>query len=142
MKNQEPYLKAAISIVGMVITLVTALALDNWLAILEARASRTFDVMPAVWVVTGSHLVLSGMSLALAWNLLCRGRPSRLMAIIFLVVGLAVLLYPAIAITTELLDIPFSLRWALSPDSRFVYISAFIVVLGIASLIYSSARGQ
>jgi hypothetical protein len=142
MKNQERRLKVAVSLVGMVITLVTAFAFDYWLAILEARASRTFDVTPVVWVVISSHLVLSGMSLALAWYVLCRGRPSRLIAIIFLFVGLAITLYPAMALATELLDIPFSLRWALSPDSRFVYVSAFIGVLGIASLIYSSAWGQ
>lgn len=125
-----------VSLVGMAGILAIAYLIERGLEVLKPLAVRQFNALPFLWAASAADLLLAGLLLLLAWLVNSRGARSRVVGLIFLVVGWLLAFAHAIAITGRL-HLPqtgLPLLPYLSSGSRVVYAAAFIAVLGAVSL--------
>ena len=122
MAEQKNITTESISLVGMAGTLALAYGFDRWLESLRVAASRTI-VRPLwpLWPSSAANLVLAGCLVTLSWFVTCRSGRSKLVASIFVVVGLLVML------------LSFTIG-SMVPLFRTGYTGAFILAIGILSL--------
>jgi len=120
-----------IPLLGLVIALALAYAINQWLNIQERNVHLTFNSgQYHVWLLV-CGLLLIAIWLALAWITLRLSRRSALVSVIFLVMGLLVfscpLLFPWFT------WIPILTRYWI--DTPLSYTGIFIVVLGFLNLL-------
>lgn len=122
MIEQKRIATASIALAGMAGTLALAYGFDRWIESLRVAASRTpVRALWPLWPSSAANLVLAGCLVTLVWFVICRSMRSKLVASIFVVVGLlAVLLSSTIG--------------AMVPLFRTGYTGAFILAIGILSL--------
>jgi hypothetical protein len=129
MNTNPKYFPGYVSLVGMLITLLAAYALDRWLFRTMQLATKTSNyVYLYVWTL-GSGLVLLAVWLGLGWITLARSRRSLLVSIQFLIVGSLIYYYPLLQISFVLL--PYLFTGVRTPLS---YSGLFIAFLGLLHL--------
>lgn len=142
---QKHTLAKAISLTGMVGLLAVAYGLDRWLEVQQRKiVTQTFNPMPRLLLSVAANLLMAGSLLALSWLVIFRGDRSRLVASIFLIVGLFLTLYPAIAPAAHSvlsLSGPMRLFLYLLPNSLLARSGAFLAVIGLVSLM-SGRQGE
>ncbi len=112
-----------IALAGMAGTLAAAFGFDRWIESLRVAASRTPVRAPwPLWPSSAANLVLAGCLVTLAWFVTCRSKRSKLVAAIFVVVGLLVVLLS-------------STIGSMVPLFRTGYTGAFILATGVLNLI-------
>ncbi len=124
-----------LSLMGMIATLAVAAGLDWALDALKATAQRTFAYEPYFGLIGPANLVLAGTLLMLAWFVLLRAEPSKLVSCIFLFVGLAVTLYLIIPFVLKIPVLTVRSAIFLAPSSHVSHAGAFIAILGIAGFL-------
>lgn len=134
-----------ISIVGMVVALASSIALDRWVLNLRKLGHATLHLSPSLLGTAFAMLVAVSLVLLLGWHVAYRRRGGRLVGILYLAVGLALLASPPLVFSEfsqvlGLMDAPAlrSLRLFLlqsSGVSLFQLTSAATVAIGIAALI-------
>lgn len=135
--TQKHILARAISLTGMVGTLVIAYGLDRWLEVQKKMAARTLSFMPHYWLWVGANLLIAGSLLGLSWLVIFRGDRSKLVASILLIVGSLLALCPALTVTAYSafsVSEPMRLFAYLLPDSLLAHSGAFLAVIGLVSL--------
>ncbi len=124
-----------IPLVGLVIALALAYALNQWLDIQERNFHFTFiSGQYFAWLLV-CGLFLIAIWLALAWITLRLSRRSTLVSVIFLVLGLLVFSYPLLFQRfTWILNLrPIIINYWI--DTPLSYTGIFIVVLGFLNLL-------
>jgi len=127
---------AIISFVGLAITFAVAYGLDRWSEILRRQASANFAWAPYYWFLSISNLILAGLILALAWFVCFRANKTRMVSIIYLIVGLLATFAFVIEFTVSPITQLITPGYLL-PNSRVVYVSAFAAAIGVAGLVLS-----
>lgn len=82
-----------ISLAAMVGLLAMAYGRDRWLELQKRIATQTFNPMPGMWLSVVANLLIAGSLLGLSWLLIFKGDRSRLVTMIYLIVGLFLTLY-------------------------------------------------
>jgi hypothetical protein len=144
-------MKQALSLLGLVGTLALAFGFDRWLDYLRIDAARTFDVTPNLWAGSLGQLLVAGTLLALAWYMMCHRPKSNSVALVFLVAGLVMTLFPPIygevlermlsPQDTTILPLSFSLVY-LSPGRLLSFAGAAIAAIGVVTLLDRTASAR
>lgn len=121
-----------VAIAGMLLVLPVAYGLDRWLEQVEAEATRTFVMAPVVETAVLANLILAALWLGLAWAALATLGRSRLLPLLYLVVGGLVVGAPITAVRGWL---PGAFLNITGPASRLGMTGAFLVAIGIGLLI-------
>jgi hypothetical protein len=110
-------------LIGLVITLAVAYGFDRWMDTREL----------AGWVVGLSNLLLSGLLLALWWLMNLEDARSRLVAVVFLLIGLLLTFGPSLLPDLRL-QLPFSLAFLMEHNALMCYAGGFVAVMGLVGL--------
>jgi len=129
-----------ISLAGLVIMCFLAYGFDRWIAALQQTASSPFAIASFLWLSSIANLILAGALLLLAWFVNFRAVKSKWVSAAFSIIGLLVtfalaLIFTAFSTLPSLGIIEF-----LMPNSRVIFVMAFIAVIGIAGLIPRKSR--
>ena len=103
MKRRFASLSSAVSILGLIVVLGVAWGFDAWMEFLSRRNSQTFSL---VWVIFWSYpliaLFLAAILLLLAWFVFNPAPRNMWISLVFLIVGLFIVIYPALVFTPAL----------------------------------------
>ena len=86
-----------VSIIGMVAALASALALDRWVLELRKLGHSTLRLGPTLWGTAIAMLATVSLVLALGWYVAYQRRGSRMVGIVYLAIGLALLAFSPLA---------------------------------------------
>lgn len=125
-----------ISLLGLFAAFVMAYGFDRWSALLTRQARANFTWGSYYWFLSISDLIFAGLILVLAWFVCFRANKTRIVPIIYLVVGLLATFAFAIEYTVSP-NFQMITPGFLLPTSRVVYVSAFAAAIGIAGLALS-----
>jgi hypothetical protein len=130
-------MNAVVSLLGLAVTFALAYGFDKWAILLRRQARETFSSEFYYWFLSISTLLFACLMLALAWFVWFRAIKTRVVSMLYLVIGL---------LGTFAFPIEFSIHSSPSgliltdfvlPNSRAVYVSAFAAAIGIAGLVLS-----
>jgi hypothetical protein len=128
-----------ISLAGLAAAFVLAYGFDQWSEILRRQAFANFTWLSYYWFLSISNLIFPVLMFVLAWFVCFRANKTRVIPVIFLIVGLLVtfvfaIVHSIVAISSGSITTGILLP---SPNSRVVYVSAFAAAIGIAGLVLS-----
>jgi hypothetical protein len=135
--KQIHWINAVVSLLGLAVTFALAYGFDKWAILLRRQARETFSSEFYYWFPSISTLLFACLMLALAWFVWFRAIKTRVVSMLYLVIGL---------LGTFAFPIEFSIHSSPSgliltgfvlPNSRAVYVSAFTAAIGIAGLVLS-----
>lgn len=137
--NRVNLMNAIVSLLGLAIVFAMAYGFDRWSDLLRRQAFANFTWISYYWFLSISNLIFPCLLLVLAWFVCFRANKTRVIPVIFLIVGLLVtfafvIVYSIVAASSGLITTAIFLP---SPDSRVVYVSAFAAAIGIAGLVFS-----
>ena len=135
-------MKTYISFVGLVSALILAYGLDHGVNLLKESSVRTFVLTPYLWGATIANLILACALLGLFWLISVRNQLSRFAGLVFIMVGLTVTVYPALARSIPSLHLPLMGGDVVGFDSRFHLSGALVAAMGIVGLVSSGLRGE
>ncbi len=123
-----------VPLAGMVIALLLAFGLDRVILLLREENARALTAGYALlWTYVLANLVLAICLLMLFWIIAARGERSKLVAVIFLIVGIPVLFAPVIYFTPAFAGL--NLTDYLLPDTLLYQAGVFMAAIGLLSLI-------
>lgn len=139
-----------VSIAGMIVILASSFALDRWIWDLKNLGHSTLQLAPTLWGTALAMLTAVSMLLALAWYVAGRRRWNRLVGIVFMALGLAILAFPPLAYSEP----SPALAWMKEPALRSIKIallqsgvislfqltSAAVAIIGIIALLSSLGK--
>jgi hypothetical protein len=127
---------AIISLLGLAVTFAIAYGFDRWSDLLRRQASANFAWTSYYWFLSISNLIFAGLMLVLAWFVCFRANKTRLIPLLYLLIGLLAAFAFAIEVTVsptfQMITPGFLL-----PNSRVVHVSAFAAAIGAAGLVRS-----
>ncbi len=128
------------SLVGLAVVLAAAYGYDSWiLPPMRRAAGQTFDPAPALWVQMFADVVIALAVLGLVWLLFRWSPPSRLVGLVYLLAGAALVAAWPLAAAFKL-EIPgfaqLNLYLALGEaGSTLVLVGPSVVAIGLARLV-------
>ncbi len=123
-----------ISLAGLVIVFFLAYGFDRLIMALQQAASAAFALSSFLWLSGIANLILAGALLLLAWFVYFRAAKSKLISVIFTVLGLLGTFASALIFTFFSTLPPLGIAEFLTPYSRVVVVAGLIAVIGIAGL--------
>jgi hypothetical protein len=129
-----------ISLAGLVIVFFLAYGFDRLIMTLQQAASAAFALSSYLWLSSIANLILAGALLLLAWFVYFRAAKSKLISVIFMVLGLLVTFASALIYTFFSTLPPLGIAEFLTPYSRVVVVAGLIAVIGIAGLLPRKSR--
>jgi diguanylate cyclase (GGDEF)-like protein len=134
-------MRRATSVLGLVAVLAAAYWFDLYLfPPIRRAAGNTFDPVPALWTSMAAQLAIALAVVGLGWMLFRWSPPSRLVGLVYLVVGLALVgAWPIAAAFNA--DLPgfaeLNLYLALSqPSGLLALVAPFVAALGLVRLVF------
>lgn len=134
-----------VAIVGMIVALASSMALDRWILDLRKVGHATLHLGPSLWGTAIAMLAAFTLVFLLGWYVAYRKRGGRLVGILYLTLGLALLAYSPLAFAEpapviRLMNAPAlrALKLALLQSggvSLFQLTSAAMVTIGTAALL-------
>jgi hypothetical protein len=122
------------SLAGMIIVLLLAFGLDRVILFLKEENARTFASGYALlWTYVLANLALAICLLLLFWIVAFRSERSKLVAVIFLIIGVSMLLAPVLYFMPAFAGL--NLADYLLPDKLLYQVGAFMAAIGLLSLI-------
>jgi len=92
--NKRRTSEPVISISGMILSLAVSFALERWLVTARTYNSQNFQQVVLYASLAGIHLLLAAVLLALAWYINVKTERNLVTALVFLMVGSLLTLYP------------------------------------------------
>lgn len=92
--NKHRISEPVISILGMILALAVSFALERWLVAARTYSTQYFQPVVVYASLAGIYLLLAVVLLALAWYVNVKADCSLVTALIFLIVGSMLTLYP------------------------------------------------
>ena len=123
-----------ISLAGLVIVFFLAYGFDRLIMTLQQAATAAFALSSFLWLGGLANLILAGALLLLAWFVYFRAAKSKLISVIFTVLGLLGTFASALIFTFFSTLPPLGIAEFLSPYSRVVVVAGLIAVIGIVGL--------
>jgi len=139
--SQPRLASKTVPMLGLIITLSIAYALDRWLEMLRLNVARTFEPQVFFWTFPIVHLLLAGWVLILFWFVNYKHEPSRFIAFIYLAIGLLLPFYNALTpvlgslATPQSVGVLSNLQVYLGPTSLLTFVSAFVAIIGLWGLV-------
>lgn len=126
----------------MVAAIVLAFGMDRLFEYLREKNAETFNLNYAIlWFYPVVNLVLALCLLALIWYMLVRVGVDKIMLAVYLVIGLIILIYVPLVMTTGILaQQTQSLLVILMPGSRVYWVGAFLTAIGLIGLIFGALQ--
>ncbi|MCK7522546.1 MAG: hypothetical protein MZV64_35120 [Ignavibacteriales bacterium] len=129
---------AIISLLGLAATFAIAYGFDRWSELLRRQASATFAPTSYYWFFSISNLIFAGLMLVLAWFVCFRANKTRVIPVIFMIVGLFATFVFAVDVSILAPDSHYMITpFPLMPNTRVAHVAAFITVIGFAGLLLS-----
>ena len=137
MNRRSAYLSRVVSIIGLIVVLGVAWGFDTWMEFLSHRNAQTFSL---VWVIFWSYpliaLFLAAILLLLAWFVLSQAPGNVWISLVFLIVGLFIVIYPALVFTPALCCwVPYIGPLQLSRTMYLFSSGGFVAIIGLFGLI-------
>ncbi len=120
------------SLISMLAILILAYGMDRWIHRLKVEVGNNFNPAPVWWANSICNLVLMGACLLLFWFVTFKWERDLVTAVLYLLIGLFLLFYNAVAISFKLSFIP-----PFFPQTLALTATAFITVTGLFNLIYT-----
>jgi hypothetical protein len=129
-----------ISISGMILSLAVSFALERWLVAARTYNSQNFQPVVLYASLAGIHLLLAAVLLTLAWYINVKTERNLVTALVFLMVGSMLTLYPIFFIVaTQLPQVAALVRPSFMDMFVFGTIPAvvppFLAVIGVWGLL-------
>jgi hypothetical protein len=130
------------ALILMVATIVLALGMDRLFDYLREKNAETFNLNYVIlWLYPLISLILGLCLLALIWYMLFRVEVDKVMLVVYLVIGLIILLFVPLGMTTGILaQQTQSLLVILMPGSRVYWAGAFLTAIGLIGLIFGALQ--
>ena len=130
---KKPY-KTIASLLGMFFIFSVAIGLENWIYKLREISRKEFSSVLS-WLVPANIavLLLAGLLLVWLWFVYSKEQDSRVIAIVYVLVGLGLLFYNVVAIALSP-NLPLPVRLMRFPISFTAFTSAVFVVAGLQKL--------
>jgi hypothetical protein len=133
---KEAKTNTIISLIGLVTAFAMAYGFDKWSELLMRQARVNFTWESYYWFLSISNLVFAGLILVLAWFVCFHANKTRIVPIIYLIVGLLATFAFVIEFTVSPISQMITPGFLL-PSSRVVDVSAFATAIGVAGFILS-----
>jgi len=127
-------LSKIVSLISLPAVLAVASGLERWQTAAREQASRTFEFGPLGWTVSLIHLIYAGLLAGLFWWHTQPTHRSRLVGIVYVVIGLPLALYPLIAFS-GLVPLPHSQMFMLPLARGLPLVGAFAAFVGLYCLV-------
>jgi hypothetical protein len=139
--KQIHWINAVVSLLGLAVTFALAYGFDKWAILLRRQARETFSSEFYYWFLSISNLIFAGLMLVLAWFVCFRANKTRVIPVIFMIVGLFATFVFAVDVSilapySHYMITPFFLV----PNTRVAHVAAFITVIGFAGLVLSKSN--
>jgi hypothetical protein len=131
--NAKPNPYGVFSILGLLLLLGVATGFDALMAFLQ-RNLETFGIL-LFWSYALATIVLAAASLFLFWFVLHKAPRNVWVALIFLLSGLFVVVYPALHLIPAFRWLPLSVPVWLTSRSYIVYSGGLIAMMGLFALV-------
>ena len=130
------------SVVGLIVVLGMARGVDAFMAFLQQRNAQTFSLNSFIlWSYALITLFTAAFLLLLFWFVLNRAARNVWIAMIYLLTGLLIVVYPAIYLTPALRCWFPQFDASVLPPSSFMFFSGgFIAIVGLFMLILNYVR--
>jgi hypothetical protein len=128
------------ALIMLATTIALAFAMDRLFEYLREKNTETFSLNYVIlWLYPLISLTLALCLLALIWYMLFRVEVDKIMLVVYLVIGLIILLYVPLRMTTGIL-VPRSpfLMTVLMPGTRVYWVGAFQAGIGLIGLIFGA----
>lgn len=137
MNRRSAYLSKVVSIIGLIVVLGVTWGFDAWMEFLSQRNGQTFSLGWAIlWSYPLIALLLAAMLLLLAWFVLSQAPRNVWISLVFLVVGLFIVIYPALVFTPALCCwVPYIGPLQLSRTLYLFSSGGFVAIIGLFGLI-------
>jgi len=137
MKRRSASLSSTVSVLGLIVVLGVAWGFDAWMELLSHRNAQTFSL---AWVIFWSYpliaIFLAAILLLLAWFVLSQASKNVWISLVFLIVGLFIVIYPALVFTPALCCwMPYIGPLQLSQTKYLFSAGGFVAIIGLFSLI-------
>jgi hypothetical protein len=124
-----------VSLLGMAATLLVAYGFDRWVVLLNGSGSNPVVLSHILfWSNAVGSLLMAIMVLVLFWFNVFKVSHSRIIGMLYLLVGLFQAFYPTIAAST-VGPMMHSLSNYIQPTSNLNYLGAFIAMTGILNMV-------
>jgi len=124
-----------ISFVGLLATFALAYGCDRWVEALRTEANQSSTIASFLWQAGVANLLLAAALLLLVWFVNFRAIRSRLISLLYLLIGLAVTFAVAIEMSAVSTLPPLGVVEFFTPNSHILYTGAFVAIIGIAGFI-------
>lgn len=131
-----------VSIIGLIAVLGIAWGFDAFMQFLNHRNAVTFSLVPVIiWSLVVIALLLAAILLLLAWFVLSRAPRNVWVSLVFIVIGLFIVIYPALVFTPALCCwMPYIGPLQLT-STRYLFSSAgFVAIMGLLNLVLPSRK--
>jgi hypothetical protein len=136
----KKFIPSVISILAAILLIVIGYKLDHWISALariyRQDANGPFDWM--AWAYLANVLMVS-LSLAWLWFTHRSVQRNRVVALIYVVLGAGLLIYPIVASSIRFDSPSFILYFYIAPNSSAAFASAFMIVFGLQRLIFGQS---
>lgn len=139
MDNPALLKQRALALLGLGLVVAAALVVDRLTFVMTQSAARSFSYAPAVMIGGLGNLALALAALTLAAWIGTRAERDPLVAALYVGVGLAIIVFPVLAVAFGLPGALANLLIPLAPNTRVAYTAG---LLAAAGLMNTSRRGR
>jgi hypothetical protein len=131
MDNRALLRQRALALLGLGLIVAAALVVDRLTFVMTQSAARSFSYAPAVMVGGLGNVALALAALTLAAWIGTRAERDALVAGLYLGVGLAIIVFPLLAVAFGLPGALANLLVSLAPNTRVAYTAGLVVAAGL-----------
>lgn len=130
------------ALIMMAAMIALAFAMDRLFDYLRDKNTETFSLNYVIlWLYPLITIILVLCLLALIWYTLFRVEVDKVMLVVYLVIGVIILLYVPLVMTTGILaEQTRALMVILMPGSRVYWAGAFLAAIGLVGLIFGTLQ--
>ena len=130
-----------ISSVGMIILLIAAYFFDNWSYALKHGSFESVKLY--LWLIPILSLLLATGFLVLFWFVVCQGKRSFVICILFAAVGISMMMVPTLAYTFGWARyLPLFMEWPGYGRWFFLAASAILAAIGVLGILLPKQRAE
>jgi asparagine N-glycosylation enzyme membrane subunit Stt3 len=140
--NRKFDFSATVSVLGLIVVFGTAWGLDTLLAYLLKRNAETFGLFFAIqWANGFSVLFVAAFLLSLFWFVIMRAPRNIWVALIYLVTGLFIVVYPVLYYISAIHSwLPHIEALVSMCSSHLHYSGGFVAIMGLSALLFTKGK--
>jgi|GEM_PF-2661037 len=136
----KKFVPSLTSILAAILLIVIGYRLDHWISAL-ARIYRQDANGPFDWMALAylANVLMVSLSLAWLWFNNRSVQRNRVVALIYVVLGAGLLIFPMVAGSIRFDSPSFIIYLYIAPNSSAAFVSAFMIVFGLQRLIFGQS---